>query len=321
MSSEIIYKENRITSRDENIFVKSDKGRAVIRASPKPKFLSFPRFIFIIRSVFLPEGFPDSVHGDYIPYQIWDTVQAFASTILGILTTHSILIGVGVGESTATPLAATIAWILKDGAGMIGRILFAWWNGSRLDAQCKKWRILALRLDSLNEDRLAILLDNYTRHQSIVGVEECNKRESLLLFQKPFKQFCGCEIKMGVTLSPILQRKTTSLDYIIKLRSHFRNKRYMIVPDVENRRIYVGLNENVEPSDVLEAFFHSYRCGIEITSADCGKNEEINETISRIIDNKSSVDFKSWHKLLRASDWKQEINLLPVGEWRARWDL
>ena len=37
--------------------------------------------------------------------------------------------GVGVGESTATPLAAAITWILKDGTGMIGRIIFAWWQG------------------------------------------------------------------------------------------------------------------------------------------------------------------------------------------------
>ena len=36
---------------------------------------------------------------------------------------------VGVGESTATPLAAAITWVLKDGTGMIGRIAFTWWKG------------------------------------------------------------------------------------------------------------------------------------------------------------------------------------------------
>ena len=49
-----------------------------------------------------------------------------------------VLQGVGVGDSTATPLAATITWILKDGAGMIGRILFAGWSGSSLDYDCKE---------------------------------------------------------------------------------------------------------------------------------------------------------------------------------------
>lgn len=56
-------------------------------------------------------------------------LQAFASTIMGTLTTHSIMQGVGVGESTATPLAAAITWILKDGTGMIGRIALTWWKG------------------------------------------------------------------------------------------------------------------------------------------------------------------------------------------------
>lgn len=57
------------------------------------------------------------------------SLQAFASTIMGTLTTHSIMQGIGVGESTATPLAAAITWTLKNGTGMIGSIMFAWWNG------------------------------------------------------------------------------------------------------------------------------------------------------------------------------------------------
>jgi hypothetical protein len=30
----------------------------------------------LCRSVFLPQGFPDSVSPDYVEYQIWDSVQA-----------------------------------------------------------------------------------------------------------------------------------------------------------------------------------------------------------------------------------------------------
>lgn len=33
--------------------------------------------------IFLPQGYPDSVSKDYIAYQIWDTAQAFCSTITG----------------------------------------------------------------------------------------------------------------------------------------------------------------------------------------------------------------------------------------------
>lgn len=36
-----------------------------------------------LAEVFLPQGYPDSVSKDYMPYQIWDTAQAFCSTITG----------------------------------------------------------------------------------------------------------------------------------------------------------------------------------------------------------------------------------------------
>ena len=64
------------------------------------------------KKIFLPEGFPDSVSGDYVDYQIWDTVQAFASSISGSLATKAVLEGVGVGDDAATPLAATITWLM-----------------------------------------------------------------------------------------------------------------------------------------------------------------------------------------------------------------
>jgi uncharacterized protein with ATP-grasp and redox domains len=81
------------------------------------------------REVLLPHGYPDSVSEDYFDYQLWDTVQAFCSTITGIFTTHAILKGVGVGNVEASALSATITWIMKDGTGMVGRIMFAWWKG------------------------------------------------------------------------------------------------------------------------------------------------------------------------------------------------
>lgn len=49
--------------------------------------------------------------------------------MLGTLTTHAILKGVGVGSDIASPLSATITWVLKEGAGHFGKILFAWLKG------------------------------------------------------------------------------------------------------------------------------------------------------------------------------------------------
>lgn len=88
----------------------------------------------IFKTLFLPQGYPDSVSEDYIHYQLWDTIQAFCSTIngkfskkrifiqnmnfkhktlafVGTLSTHAILKGVGVGSDAANPLSATITWV------------------------------------------------------------------------------------------------------------------------------------------------------------------------------------------------------------------
>lgn len=110
-------------------------------------------FVQLFKNIFLPKGYPDSVSVDYMSYQKWDTVQAFCSTITGALCTHAILKGVGVGSETATALSATVTWILKDGTGHFGKILFAWWKGSELDMDSKKWR---LRADILNDVAMTV---------------------------------------------------------------------------------------------------------------------------------------------------------------------
>uniref|UniRef100_K9J119 Uncharacterized protein n=1 Tax=Desmodus rotundus TaxID=9430 RepID=K9J119_DESRO len=80
-------------------------------------------------AMFLPQGFPDSVSPDYLSYQLWDSVQAFASSLSGSLATHAVLLGIGVGNAKASVSAATATWIVKDSTGMLGRIIFAWWKG------------------------------------------------------------------------------------------------------------------------------------------------------------------------------------------------
>lgn len=38
----------------------------------------------LFRDLFLPKGYPQSVSDDYLEYQLWDTLQAFASSINGL---------------------------------------------------------------------------------------------------------------------------------------------------------------------------------------------------------------------------------------------
>ncbi|CAG2228046.1 RUS1 family protein homolog,RUS1 family protein C16orf58 homolog,RUS1 family protein C16orf58 [Mytilus edulis] len=128
-----------------------ERSGSVTSVDLSPKFTSVSHFF---RSVFLPQGYPESVSSDYVTYQIWDTIQAFCSSITGTLAHQAVLKGVGVGDETATVLAATLTWLLKDGTGMLGRILFAWMQGTSLDCDAKRWRLFA---DILND--LAIFME------------------------------------------------------------------------------------------------------------------------------------------------------------------
>lgn len=68
-------------------------------------------FTAVLYEIFLPEGFPESVSEDYVMYQVFDSIQALASSFTGTLCTKAILTGAGVGDSTATATAATLNWV------------------------------------------------------------------------------------------------------------------------------------------------------------------------------------------------------------------
>uniref|UniRef100_A0A1Y1NEA1 Uncharacterized protein n=2 Tax=Photinus pyralis TaxID=7054 RepID=A0A1Y1NEA1_PHOPY len=150
----IIYQKNSVTNKVIRLNTSNSLATSVV-----------DRVKDLAREVFLPHGYPDSVSSDYLEYQVWDTIQAFCSTITGTFTTQAILKSVGVGDAEATPFAAALTWIMKDGTGMLGRIVFAWWKGNSLDADCKKWRLCA---DILNDGAMFLeLLAPYVGHFSL----------------------------------------------------------------------------------------------------------------------------------------------------------
>uniref|UniRef100_A0A1I8FG82 CLCKB protein n=1 Tax=Macrostomum lignano TaxID=282301 RepID=A0A1I8FG82_9PLAT len=89
--------------------------------------------------VFLPQGYPDSVSADYLTYQMWDTAQAFCSSVTGALAGRAVLTGYVSATRAPRWRPHHLAWLLRDGCGMVGRILFAW-----LATGC--WRMCAERL-------------------------------------------------------------------------------------------------------------------------------------------------------------------------------
>nr|XP_043636406.1 protein root UVB sensitive 3 isoform X2 [Erigeron canadensis] len=103
---------------------------------------------------FVPEGFPSSVTPDYTPFQTWDLLQGLSTYIRMMLSTQALLSAIGVGEKSATVIGATFQWFLRDLTGMLGGVMFTFYQGSNLDSNAKMWRLVA---DLMND--LGMLMD------------------------------------------------------------------------------------------------------------------------------------------------------------------
>ncbi|XVE89328.1 hypothetical protein DITRI_Ditri19aG0193300 [Diplodiscus trichospermus] len=101
--------------------------------SPIDEVMSF------VRSYVVPEGFPDCVTPSYVPYMKWRALKHFFGGAMGVFTTQTLLNSVGVSRNRATPGAVAINWILKDGAGRVGKMLFSR-QGRKFDYDLKQLR-------------------------------------------------------------------------------------------------------------------------------------------------------------------------------------
>ncbi|KAH8821217.1 vitamin B6 photo-protection and homoeostasis-domain-containing protein [Xylogone sp. PMI_703] len=107
-----------------------------------------------VSDAFLPAGYPQSVTADYLEYQIYDSLQAFSSSIAGMLSSRAVLEGIGVGDQYATPTTALLLSVLQESMGRIATILFAHKLGTALEPECKMYRLTA---DIFNDS--AMILD------------------------------------------------------------------------------------------------------------------------------------------------------------------
>ncbi|KAL0364959.1 UNVERIFIED_CONTAM: protein root UVB sensitive 6 [Sesamum angustifolium] len=125
---------------ENNISVRSGGSRKLkknsIRAVSSPQMSELMAFI---RSYVVPEGFPDSVTPSYVPYMTWRALKHFFGGAMGVFTTQTLLSSLGVSRNRAAPGAVAINWILKDGAGRVGKMLFAR-QGKKFDYDLKQLR-------------------------------------------------------------------------------------------------------------------------------------------------------------------------------------
>lgn len=106
-----------------------------------------PRLLRSVIAVFLPAHHRVSVRRSYLTFSLWQAGSSVSSSAAGVLATQSLLFAAGLGEG-ALPTAAALNWVIKDGIGQIGGVLYAAALHNKLDADPKRWRFLAgLALD------------------------------------------------------------------------------------------------------------------------------------------------------------------------------
>jgi len=74
---------------------------------------------------FLPARYPYSVCPSYGRYVSYCFMGSVAGSSAMVLSTQALLIAVGVGTHSAAPLAGALNWVMKDGIGQLGGVIFA----------------------------------------------------------------------------------------------------------------------------------------------------------------------------------------------------
>ncbi|KAK1445539.1 hypothetical protein CCUS01_12493 [Colletotrichum cuscutae] len=96
--------------------------------------------------IFLPDGYPHSVTDDYAEYQIYDSLQAFAGTIAGMISSRAVWQGLGVGDSLASPTGAMLIQVTRESMGRLATITFAHLFATSIEAECKAYRMACVLL-------------------------------------------------------------------------------------------------------------------------------------------------------------------------------
>ncbi|KAF8925805.1 hypothetical protein BGZ47_003024 [Haplosporangium gracile] len=93
-------------------------------------------------AVFLPKGFPESVTPNYWPFAKWQFVHNVAGSVTAVISTQSLLFAMGLGAGSI-PMAAALNWIIKDGLGQLGGVVYASFVSDKFDSEPKRFRFQA----------------------------------------------------------------------------------------------------------------------------------------------------------------------------------
>ena len=90
----------------------------------------------------LPRDYKHSVTATYPSYAKWTMLSSTFGTAASVISIQAMLVAIGISQTSQSiiPMAATLNWIVKDGFGQLGGVLFASVVNTRFDADPKRFR-------------------------------------------------------------------------------------------------------------------------------------------------------------------------------------
>ena len=89
------------------------------------------------------KNYPHSVSPEYLRFILLANFSSVNVTAMSFLSTQALFIALGSTVTQANVGAAAFTWVLKDGIGQFGGILFASRYGKNFDENIKKWRYMS----------------------------------------------------------------------------------------------------------------------------------------------------------------------------------
>lgn len=140
--------------------------------------------------------------------------------------------------------------------------------------------VCSLTISHLNIARVLIVLQTYLRLDTVPNPKNVNKNEPVVIgcgenskmgkhfiyqFIEIFivvKNICGFNIKIGSSLKKISSIVTScELTSFIEV---YKNSKYLFIPDLKRRTIYIALEKGECVEDVIAAYFQAVLLGITI---------------------------------------------------------
>ena len=125
------------------------------------------RFARSVVFSFFPRGYPETVKPTYLPYVTWTSVGLLSGRVQSVLATQAALFTAGLGAG-AIPMAVAVQWVLKDGVGHLGAIVYAASVNTKFDSDAKRYRFHSTCALTV-ADLIAVLMPLWPQHFFIMA--------------------------------------------------------------------------------------------------------------------------------------------------------